>query len=91
MTEPWLGHWDGCSIQHSAFCDCGPEPVDLSGPHCSAPFRFDRDQPGCQDDACPKHGGREDGPACGICGLSGGDHQGSCPETGEAPQPGAPG
>lgn len=30
MTEPWLGHWDGCSIQYSVFCDCGPEPVGLS-------------------------------------------------------------
>ena len=24
MSEPWLGHWDGCSIQWSDYCDCDP-------------------------------------------------------------------
>jgi len=31
MSEPWLGHWDGCSIQFSTWCDCLPgEPVNLA-------------------------------------------------------------
>lgn len=31
MPEPWLGHRDSCSIQHSPICDCDPNnPVDLS-------------------------------------------------------------
>jgi hypothetical protein len=31
MTEPWLGHWDGCSIAHSDICDCDPDnPVNLA-------------------------------------------------------------
>jgi hypothetical protein len=29
--EPWLGHWDGCSIQWSDICDCDPaNPVNLA-------------------------------------------------------------
>jgi len=29
--EPWLGHWDGCSIQWSDICDCDPDnPVNLA-------------------------------------------------------------
>jgi hypothetical protein len=24
MSEPWLGHWDLCSIQWSDYCDCDP-------------------------------------------------------------------
>jgi hypothetical protein len=29
--EPWLGHWDLCSIQWSDYCDCDPNnPVDLA-------------------------------------------------------------
>lgn len=41
MTAPWqepsqwLGHRDMCSLQWSDECDCGPEPVDLSEPHCT--------------------------------------------------------
>lgn len=28
---PWLGHWDGCSVQFSSICDCDPNnPIDLS-------------------------------------------------------------
>lgn len=60
MTTPWLGHWDGCSIQWSEFCDCGPEPVDLSETtevRCTAPRSNSGDGRGCQDDTCPKHGG----------------------------------
>jgi hypothetical protein len=31
MSEPWLGHWDGCSAQWSTWCDCDPNnPVDLA-------------------------------------------------------------
>jgi hypothetical protein len=31
MTERWLGHWNGCSIQHSDICDCDPDnPVNLA-------------------------------------------------------------
>lgn len=31
MSEPWLGHWNGCSIQFSDICDCDPDnPIDLS-------------------------------------------------------------
>lgn len=30
MSEPWLGHWDGCSIQFSSTCDCDPDnPIDF--------------------------------------------------------------
>lgn len=31
--EPWLGHWDGCSIAYSPICDCDPNnPIDFSEP-----------------------------------------------------------
>jgi hypothetical protein len=31
MSEPWLGHWNGCSIQWSDICDCDPDnPVNLA-------------------------------------------------------------
>lgn len=30
MAEPWLGHENGCEIQWSTWCTCGPEDVDLS-------------------------------------------------------------
>ena len=31
MSEPWLGHWNGCSIQWSDICDCDPDnPVNLT-------------------------------------------------------------
>lgn len=42
MTEPWLGHWDGCSIQWSEYCDCDPQnPINLS------------DDKGAADEALP--------------------------------------
>jgi hypothetical protein len=31
MSEPWLGHWDGCSCQWSPICDCDPDnPLNLA-------------------------------------------------------------
>lgn len=30
MTDAWLGHENGCSVQWGPICTCGPEDVDLS-------------------------------------------------------------
>lgn len=39
MTEPWLGHWDGCSVQYSSVCDCDPDnPIDLTEADAEADF-----------------------------------------------------
>jgi hypothetical protein len=34
MSEPWLGHENGCCSQWSDFCDCidPNNPIDLSVP-----------------------------------------------------------